>query len=465
MIRYIFLFFLMFSHFTTTAQDIKVRIEKAVSKLLQDPQMKHGLLGFHVVDTKTGTTVFSLNEEIGMAPASTQKIITAATAFELLKPGYRFKTTFNTQGATKDSIVSGDLVIKGFGDPTLGSTRWKYTQDSVLFRQLKKALLQKGIKSFRGDLLFDLQAFETQSIPGGWCIDDVGNYYGAGCYAINWKENQYDIFLQSGQKEGSSVNIKKVSPFSTLFEFSSEAIAMGSSDEAYIFLPIDYPEAVIRGSIPAGENNYSISAAAVQPYLNLVNECKSKTKLFTPAVDASTPFVAKINTNSPLPFQNLYTHYSPTLDSLIYWFLQKSINLYGEAIVKAISFEKDSLGSTERGIQLIQSFWSDKGLDAYSLNMLDGSGLSPQNRVTPRALVSILQYAVGRPWFQSFFQALPTYNGIKMKSGTIGGVKGFAGYHTASDGRQYSFAILVNNYDSKKGSISQKIYQLLNELK
>ncbi|HEV7621435.1 MAG TPA: D-alanyl-D-alanine carboxypeptidase, partial [Flavisolibacter sp.] len=74
-------------------------------------------------------------------------------------------------------------------------------------------------------------------------------------------------------------------------------------------------------------------------------------------------------------------------------------------------------------------------------------------------------YASLQPWFPSFYNALPEYNGMKMKSGTISGVKGFCGYHTSKDGHQYIFSFLVNNYNGSEKALVEKIYRVLNELK
>ena len=158
-------------------------------------------------------------------------------------------------------------------------------------------------------------------------------------------------------------------------------------------------------------------------------------------------------------------HYSPTFDSMNYWFLRRSINLYGEAFIKTIALEKSGFASTEKGVELVQDFWAQRGIDKAAINILDGSGLSPQNRVTTNALVKVLQYAKTRPWYNSFYLSLPTYNGIKMKSGSIGGARSFAGYHKSKDGHEYVFAIIVNNYDGSSGAIVKKMYQVLDVLK
>jgi D-alanyl-D-alanine carboxypeptidase/D-alanyl-D-alanine-endopeptidase (penicillin-binding protein 4) len=158
-------------------------------------------------------------------------------------------------------------------------------------------------------------------------------------------------------------------------------------------------------------------------------------------------------------------HYSPTLDSMNYWFLKKSINLYGEALIKTIAYEKTGSGSTQKGVELVKQFWSRNGIEASALNIIDGSGLSPQNRVTADALVKALQFAASRPWFQSFYVALPEINGMKMKSGYIGGVRSYAGYQVARNGQAFIFAILVNNFDDSSPNLVKKIWDLLDILK
>jgi D-alanyl-D-alanine carboxypeptidase/D-alanyl-D-alanine-endopeptidase (penicillin-binding protein 4) len=99
------------------------------------------------------------------------------------------------------------------------------------------------------------------------------------------------------------------------------------------------------------------------------------------------------------------------------------------------------------------------------LNIYDGSGLSPLNRVTTHVQVEILKYARQRPWYSSFFNAIPEYNSMKMKSGSISDVKGFCGYHTSADGTQYIFSFLVNNYSGSSSALVNKMFKVLDLLK
>ena len=161
----------------------------------------------------------------------------------------------------------------------------------------------------------------------------------------------------------------------------------------------------------------------------------------------------------------LLKHFSPPFDSLNYWFLKKSINLYGEAFIKTMAFQKNGFGATIKGVDLLKDFWADNGIEKSAINICDGSGLSPQNRVTPDALVKALQYAKTRPWFSSFYHALPEYNDMKMKSGSIAGARAYAGYHTAKDGKQYTFSFLINNYDGEAAAVVKKMFRVLDNLK
>ena len=108
---------------------------------------------------------------------------------------------------------------------------------------------------------------------------------------------------------------------------------------------------------------------------------------------------------------------------------------------------------------------ADCSLSLAAVNIIDGSGLSPLNRVTTDALVKVLQFASKRPWFNSFYSALPEINGMKMKSGSIGGARSFAGYQTDKNGQGYIYAIIVNNYDGPSSDIIHKMWKVLDILK
>ena len=132
---------------------------------------------------------------------------------------------------------------------------------------------------------------------------------------------------------------------------------------------------------------------------------------------------------------------------------------------KAIAAVKEGLGSTEKGVEIIKYFWSQRGIEKSALNIMDGSGLSPQNRVTTDALVKVMQYARSRPWFNSFYRSLPEINGITMKSGSINGARSYTGYTKSNTGAEYTFAIIINNYDGSSSETVRKMWRVLDLLK
>src|SRR5688572_9883869 len=188
------------------AQPLEEKLSKAVALFEKDPQMRHAILGFEVMDAQTGNIIFEKNAQVGLAPASTQKIITSAAAFELLGKDFTYNTQIRYNGKIENGLLRSHLYIIGSGDPTFGSWRYAGTKDSVILKKWIQALASKGIRRIEGDVVISGNS-SSQNIPDGWIWQDIGNYYGAGAYGFNWKENQYDLTLRSGDKVGDDVNI------------------------------------------------------------------------------------------------------------------------------------------------------------------------------------------------------------------------------------------------------------------
>jgi D-alanyl-D-alanine carboxypeptidase/D-alanyl-D-alanine-endopeptidase (penicillin-binding protein 4) len=433
---YLVFSFLVYS-FIGNTQTVQERLTKAVDKLQADPQMKHAILGLSIVKSETGEKVFETNAQTGLAPASCQKTITSAAAMELLGPSYRYQTVLGYDGEISNGNLKGNLLLIGSGDPSLGSWRYDSTKDDKQLKQLVGLLKQNNINKVDGGLIGYNGKWEQDIIPGGWIWDDMGNYYGAGNAALSWHENQYDLILKSGSNIGDKVSIVETKP------------------------KLYASNGFVRGTIPVDEKAFVISGSFPNPPMQLLALLENR-------LDSAglQPQSFAVSDNKEIPaYQKLGVLYSPSLDSLNYWFMKKSINLYGEALIKTIAYEQTGFGSTDKGLELVKKFWQEQGIEKSALRMLDGSGLSPQNRVTADALTKVLQYAKSRPWFSYYYDALPFYNQMKLKSGTIGGAKSFAGYHTAKDGTAYTVAMIINNYDGSAAEIVKKMFLVLDELK
>ena len=453
-----------------SGQAINNRLQKAIHHLRSDSQLKHGSIGITVLDAKTGKNIFSVNEQTGLAPASCQKILTSIAAFELMGKNFRYRTDLGYAGSLDAGTLQGDLQVTGSGDPTLGSWRWKETGKESVLAEFVAAVRDAGIKHVTGRILINDANFSIQAIPGGWVWDDIGNYYGAGTWSVNWGENQYDLFLQAGSKIGEPTKIESIKPSLggiSIYNQIKTGIK-GSGDNGYIYLPIYAREGFTEGTIPLGEDHFVISGStpyAPAAFGQSLQEALGESQIYCGQEVETTLSLSRKGISWSNPNVQLYTHYSPSLDSLNFWFLKKSINLYGEALVKTIAYEKTGNGNTAKGVELVRGFWKGQGIEASSINIMDGSGLSPQNRVTTAALVKALLYAQSRQWYPSFFSALPLINGMHMKSGSIGGSRSFAGYQKSAHGQEYVFAMIVNNFDGDAGDIIKKMWEVLDLLK
>lgn len=450
---------LVISSAHTYAQHTDRVFNSAFKKLAEDPTLKHATISLYVINTTTGKPVTEVNTNIGVAPASCQKVITASTAFELLGHDYTYKTALAYTGNIVNGVLNGNLILKGSGDPTLGSWRYTGTTEDKVIDDLKKVIAQQGIHEIKGHVYADESLWKSEATPNGWVWQDIGNYYGAGARALNWRENQYDLYLKSGSKTGDPVRVAGTKPsFVEGLDLKSEvtSAAKGTGDNNYIYMPLDDSFSYVRGTTPVNENKFTISGAMPHPATQLALTLEAALK--------NQP-VEAISKNYPAPdiaaSKVFYTCTSPSLDSIIFHFLRRSINLYGEALLKTMAYNFTKVGDTDSGVHVIQNFWKDKGIEPYAINIVDGSGLSPSNRVTTKALVTVMEYARKQSWFSSFYDALPTISGIKMKSGSINGVISYTGYIKGKDDNQYTFSFVINNYDGSGNAVRRKMWDLL----
>ena len=450
-------------------QGLPAKLNAAVQQLLNDSQMKHAILGFYAVNSTTGEVLCNHNGAVGLAPASTQKVVTSAAAMELLGEKFRYSTLLAYNGSINEEILKGNIFLIGKGDPTFGSSRYPSNNRPTVLKRITDALQRYQVKCIEGNIILDNSGFSYQPLPGGWIWDDIGNYYGAGSWALNWNENAYDLQLQPGAKEGDAVKITGTKPDLQVAMISSllKTGRKGSGDNGYIYLPPYSMMGFAEGTVPAGVSSFSISGALPNPAHQIGAELQQALEAKRIALSGNVEMISELDAQKKkAAFTGILdTLYSPTLDSIVYWFLHKSINLYGEALLKTLAYEQGKTGATDNGLTILRDFWKTNGIEPSALKVIDGCGLSPQNRVTPEALVQVLQYARSRPWFNSFYAALPLYNNMRMKSGTIGGSKAFTGYHTAKNGTTYTFSIIINGYDGSAGALVQKMYKLLDEFR
>ena len=454
----------LFGTLSVFSQPPGSQLNAAYTKFISDPAFKHASISLYVINNTKDKIIVDQNSQIGLAPASSLKVVTSAAAYALLGRNFKYNTTLSYNGKIENGILNGDIIITGSGDPTLGSWRYISSNEKNVVAEFMKAISQQGINEITGNVLVNESLWTGEITPNGWIWQDIGNYYGAGARTLNWRENQYDLLLKSGNELNSAVEISGTIP-----EFVAglnlkpvaSAAAKGSGDNAYIYRPLNESYGFIRGTIPSGEKSFKISGAMPNGAEQLAITLEAALKKSTPQnIEKGYP-AGKKGTAGTI----FHTHSSPSLDSISYWFLNKSINLYGESLLKTMGFQEAQSGETSSGVTVVKNFWKKMGIESDALNVQDGSGLSPGNRVTTASLVQVLQYAKKQDWFTSYLEGFPVINGLKMKSGTINGALSYTGFIKSKSGEEYTFAFIINNYNGSASETRRKMWKLLDLLK
>lgn len=458
------------------AQKNESRLATAFKNFEADSQFKHASISLYVVESKTGKIIFDKNSQLGLAPASCLKVVTSVSAFEMLGKDFRYITYIGKDHSMQDlaKYDAGCLFIIAGGDPTLGSWRWGSTTDTIIFSKIAASLKKHKLTSFSENLIVEDYLYGFTALPEGWIWQDIGNYYGAACFGFNWRENQFDLVLNPGEKPGYPANINTIKPFLYDVRIKNGIYTgkSGSGDNAYIYSSPFSNTIITKGTVPFQKEPFTISGSMPNPsnvFKNDLLQYLAKNNISFKGQSYSA--IESVINNTPV---HKATHIidsilSPPLDSMNYWFLKKSVNLYGEAFLKSLVKNRKGVdmgdNTYDTGINIIKNFWQGRGIEKSALNIIDGSGLSPANRVTTHALVTVMQYAKKQNWYSSFYNALPDQNGMRMKSGFIGGVRSYTGYIKSKSGTEYTFAFIINNYDGNPGTVREKMWKLLDILK
>lgn len=454
----------------TYGQSLQDNINNAYQQFVKSGKFPNGIASLTVLDGKTGQPIFTNNASVGLPTASTMKVITSITALDILGPDYTYQTKLAYTGEIDSlGVLHGDIIVIGSGDPTLGSDRYTTTKSETILNKWVYKIHNSGIQHINGRVVGDDLYFNGNDVPPTWNWVDMGNYYGAGISGLNWRENKTGVAF-SPRAIGQPVVISSPTvPLSGITLINEVTTGTnGSGDNVYAY-SAPYSDIIYLRGTYGRDTKKIVEIAVPDPALALAQQLTASLLDVDITVD-SLPTTGKRLLNQGITLnsqkQQLDTHQSPRLKEIVYWFNQKSINLYGEAILKSFGIISHNKANSEDAATLLSKYWEQKiKIPVSELHIHDGSGLSPQNRVTTLAMAKIMQYAQNRPWFADFQKSLPTINGITMKSGTIGGVLGYTGFHQGKANAPVTFSLLVNNYTGSTSAMRQEMFKLLNSLK
>ena len=437
------------------------RIRRAVTALASAPTVATGTVGFYLASLDAPERpLVQRNPRQSFIPASTLKTLTAGAALERLGPDFVFETRVTWHPAT------GDLVIHGAGDPTLGRGGW-----DDLFGAWLDGLRALGVTEVRGRVVADESAWEPQELPDGWTWLDIGNYYAPPLTPLAFHDNEFRLWFRLLGAPGEPAGLYDAEPWPDGLRIVDElAIGEpGTGDEAYAFGAPGSGRYAVRGTLAADAGKEFIRVALPDPALFCAQEFHRFLQTRgVPVHGAATTTRRLVEAGAPVDFpagQTVAVHRSAPLRELLVPVNHRSLNLDCECLLRTLGS-----GHAPDGLAELRAHWAERKLPLAGYRQTDGSGLSRTNMITPellaRANAAVLAGTHGAHFLaslpelgapESTLRRLPTAKQgavIRAKSGTIERVKGYTGHVQNAAGRRFVFALLVNNYD---GPYSQDV--------
>ena len=458
------------------------RLNVEIENLKKDIALKHATWSICVTSLKNDNIIAEYNSHVSLVPASTLKIVTTGAALSLLGSDFKFQTKLQYDGVF-DSLtgtLKGNLYIVGGGDPSLDSEYFRDKKDSLSTTDKWASIIKsKGIKKITGAIIGDAGIFEDNMIPSQWIWSDIGNYFGAGACGLSYHDNKYSLYLKSGAA-GSKASITKTTPAIEGLQMINSVIANGKTDSAFIFgAPYSFYRSM-EGTIPPNKNNYEVEGSIPDPSLFCAQSLAQSLKNNGISISekATTVRTLKETNKYTSPKKtNLFTHYSPSLEKIVYWTNLKSLNLYAEHLLKYLAYTKNGIGTEQEGTEIVTAFWKNKGADVSGFVMYDGSGLSRADIITTKTQSQILRLMSKDKNFKAFYNSLPiagktgslsslcegtlAENNMCAKSGYITLARGYSGYVKNKKGEMLCFSLLANNYECTPTEMKNKLEKLL----
>ncbi len=474
----------------------------AADAILAQPAAARAHWGISIVDAATGTTLYAKNDAELFEPASNAKLFTTATALALLGPTYTMSTRVLAEGTVDAAgTLHGDLRLVGGGDPTMSGRVYPYAGRTerpnpplAALDTLASEVLASGIRSVDGPVLADDTLFPDERYGAGWGWDDLQWEYGAPVSALTLNDNVRYLTVDPGAAAGAPVAASWLPAIAGLPNGSPDALQIsattspaGTKPALGVTRSFDGARLRIYGTLPAGGPATHLAIAITDPARFAADAFRAA--LATAGVSVTgtaapvhgepqdtTSFA--VETHLPLALQALPPHAhslppagagarivalrdSPTLDQVVTVTNKVSQNLHAEILLRLLGHAEGTDGSAAEGARVVRSFLTaNAGIAPEDFLLYDGSGLSPQDLVTPRAITTLLRYSTQQTWGPILRNSLPssgvdgtlssrfpTLRGrVDAKTGTLGEVDALSGFLAANSGRLVIFSILCNDH-------------------
>lgn len=447
-----------------------MELRNSLDGLLLASSWRDAEWGVLVVSLDHGDTLYAVNPDQPLAPASNVKLITTAAALRTLGPEYRFVTYLMTNGNVENGVLHGDLILYGTGDPGI-SNRFHFRRDEALHR-LVDQLDSLGIREIRGDLVADASFLPGPQRPEGWDPRDLNDHFTAAVSALSFNENVVSIRIAPG--EVGAPPLVQTIPDHAGMEVLNLAETVPGNRPRVAMLRDDPLEPVrVEGTIGTGVRDvwrqFTVSDPTVftaSVFRALLADREIDVRGVTRTVSRpgrselprlSAPFAGKRGVRV------LARHTSEPLQSYLEVVNKQSHNLFAELVFRVVGRSVAGVGSVHASSRAVGATLAELGVDTTGMVLLDGSGLSAGNRVTAGTFVDVLDRMSRSPSWSHYWATLPeagrarelgrmyrtaAAGNLRAKTGTIERVSALSGVVRAADGERLAFSILLNRAPS-----------------
>ncbi|MCA0270177.1 MAG: D-alanyl-D-alanine carboxypeptidase/D-alanyl-D-alanine-endopeptidase [Bacteroidetes bacterium] len=455
------------------------RLADRIDAALDQPGLTDGFWGVLVVDATTGQTLYSRNANRRFVPASNTKLYSGATVIDALGPDARFSTRLYASAPIgADGTLIGDVIFRGGGDPSLGSQPDEdvAVDKFAVLRDWAERLRAHGLARVTGNIVGDDDVFDDQALGTGWTWDDEIFYYSAQISGLSFGDNCLDIAIApTAPGQAGRLTVPDAAEGFATFDNQTVTGPSGSGiREGYVRLP-GTNRFVLTSRVAA--NARDRECVSVQnPTLYAAHALRWALQNAGIRVDGQAVDHDDVS-DVPVDYAGqtlLLEHTSEPLRMLLRDMEKFSLNHYAEIFLKHVGrqpngpapTDDEPLGSTARGLEVMQQgLLRRAGINTERFGLVDGSGLSRMDAVTPSQTVALLRYMHAHPDVavrEAFRDALPVggvdgtlknrlanlRGRVHAKTGTLTGASALSGYLTTATGRTLVFSLMANQYSA-----------------
>lgn len=440
----------------------------ALPALIERSLPSGATLAVVVTEAGSGRVLFAREADAPLNPASDTKLLTAATALAVLGADHRFTTTLH--GTVVGEAVTGALVFRGQGDPSLTSAD---------LYALARELASAGVRRVAGDLVIDDTARGAQHLPPAFEQQPAERApFRAAVSAATVDENAITVRVFPGAP--GSAAVVSVEPRGYVEVEGAISTTAGGAPSVTLdlsSLPDGRERVRVGGSVPAGSPSAAYRRRLERPSLATGHALRAALLDAGVRVDGAVR-VGDAGALGPV----VATHASQPLSALLYEVGKDSNNLYAELTLLAVAAASPGAVSFQRGTERVVEWCREAGVDTRGLVLRNGSGLYDANRVSARQLSQVLRAAWRRPALREEYVAQLAVGGddgtlrnrlripgaervVRAKTGTLDDAIALSGYVLAVDpSRTLVFSILANGVRGHGGEARQLADAIVTEL-